>query len=109
MGEEFVARWGRFWSVGWVLPIGAVSLLGAVACATSSGEPEPSVAASVGKAEQVVQRAMPASAEARAGAQANTSEAAAASRSREGRSARGGISSKNLEAELNRLEAELRR
>jgi hypothetical protein len=105
MGEELVPRWGKVWSVGWVLLIGA--------CATPSGEPEPSAsaAASVGRTEQVIQRVMPASDEAqRAGARTNASESSAASSpSRDTRSARGGISSKHIEAELNRLEAELRR
>jgi hypothetical protein len=109
MGEELVPRWEKVWSVRWVSLIGVTSLYGAIACATATGEPEPSAAASVGKAEQVVQRVMPAPAEARTSAQANTSDGAAASPSREARSAGGGISSRHLEAELNRLEAELRR
>ncbi len=107
MGDELVQRWGKVSRVGWVSLIGA--LLGAVACATPSGEPEPSGAASVEKAEQVVQRVMPVPAEGSRNAQANTAAGAAASPSREARSGRSGISSKNLEAELNRLEAELRR
>jgi hypothetical protein len=107
MGDELVARRRTVRSFAWVL-LGA-----ALGCATSSAESVEGTAGVVQPPQQVVQRVMPAEPAPEA-AQRSVRAAEPTSGSdvvRQTRSApRGGtISSKHLEAELNRLEAELRR
>lgn len=113
MSDELGTRGRSNWSLGWVL------LLGAAGCATSGAETDRSAAAgdvTGERTQQVVQRVMPADGTAAQGAAraesaVSGSEGLAPVSSRESRSARraDAISSKHLEAELNRLEAELGR
>jgi hypothetical protein len=123
MGDELVQRGRLVWSVGWIVSFAVPGCAVVVACALASGcgtseaAPSEPVAAetaapatATGKTEQVIQRVMPANVEV---GQVEARTAAGATETAASRDARGqrrdSINSKHLEAELNRLEAELGR
>src|SRR5690606_1822969 len=104
--DGLVARGGMVWSAGW--------LALALGCATPGAESERSASAatSASQPEQVVHSVMPGavrSAPAAQGSDGARAPGSTAGALREPRRAARAISSKNLEAELNRLEAELGR